>query len=85
MHTRLLHGSAPNFSTLPRTILIIEYTAEDAYPLQNNHIPSKYMCEVVRGEATGRVRCSDYDMAFPEVPTGASFFDQQAKSLKPHN
>lgn len=80
MHTRLLHGSAPNLSTLPRTLLIIEYTAEDAYPLQSNHIPSEYMYEVVRGEASGRVRCSDYEMAFPEVPTGASFFEQQAKA-----
>lgn len=85
MHTRLLHGSAPNLSTLPRTILIIEYTAEDAYPLQSNHIPSEYMYEVIRGKAAGRVPCSDYEMAFPEVPTGASFFDQQAKSLKPYN
>lgn len=80
MHTRLLHGSAPNLSTLPRTLLIIEYTAEDAYPLQTNHIPSEYMYEVVRGEASGRVRCSNYEMAFPEVPTGASFFEQQAKA-----
>jgi len=25
------------------------------------------------------VRCSPYEMAFPEMPTGASFFEQQAK------
>ena len=80
MHTRLLHGSAPNLSAKPRTLLIIEYTAEDAYPLQTNHIPSEYMYEVVRGEATGRVRCSEYEMLFPEVPTGASFFEQQARA-----
>ena len=80
MHTRLLHGSAPNLSGKPRTLLIIEYTAEDAYALQSNHIPSEYMYEVVRGEHTGKVRCSEYEMNFPEVPTGASFFDQQAKA-----
>lgn len=80
MHSRLLHGSAPNVSTKPRTLLIIEYTAEDAHPLQDNHIPSQYMNEVVRGKDTGRVRCSNYDMAFPEMPTGASFFEQQAKA-----
>jgi len=80
MHTRLLHGSAPNLSDSPRTLFICEYTAEDAYPLQVNHIPSKYMYEIVRGEYTGRVRCSDYEMMFPEVPTGASFFEQQAKA-----
>ena len=79
MHTRLLHGSAPNLSSQPRSLFICEYTAEDAYPLQTNHIPSTYMYEIVRGEHTGRVRCSDYEMILPEVPTGASFFEQQAK------
>ena len=80
MHTRILHGSAPNLSEKPRTIFICEYTAEDAYPLQANHIPSEYMYEIVRGKATGRVRCSDYEMAFPEMPRGASFFEQQARA-----
>ena len=80
MHTRLLHGSAPNLSGQPRTLFICEYTAEDCHPLQSNHIPSQYMYEIVRGRATQRVRCSNYDMAFPEVPSGASFFEQQAKA-----
>jgi ectoine hydroxylase-related dioxygenase (phytanoyl-CoA dioxygenase family) len=80
MHTRLLHGSGPNLSDKPRTLYICEYTAEDCYPLHPNHIPSEYMYEVVRGNATGRVRCSEYEMAFPEMPSGASFFEQQAKA-----
>ncbi len=80
MHTRLLHGSAPNQSDQPRTLFIAEYRAEDAKPLQVNHLPSRFEGEVVRGERTNRVRCSEYEMEFPEVPTGASFFDQQAKA-----
>ena len=80
MHARLLHGSAPNLSDKPRTLFICEYTAEDAYPLHANHIPSVYMQEVVRGKATGRVRCTEYEMAIAEMPKGASFFEQQAKS-----
>jgi phytanoyl-CoA hydroxylase len=80
MHTRLLHGSAPNLSDQPRTLYICEYTAEDCYPLHPNHIPSAYMYEVVRGHATDRVRCSEYEMAIPEMPSGASFFEQQAKA-----
>ena len=80
MHTRLLHGSAPNLSDKPRTLYICEYTAEDCYPLHPNHIPSTYMYEIVRGKATGRVRCSEYEMAIPEMPSGASFFEQQAKA-----
>ena len=79
MHTRLLHGSGPNLSDEPRTLFICEYCAEDSYPMQANSIPSKYMEEVVRGQFSGRVRCSAYDMAFPEIPEGASFFEQQAK------
>ncbi len=80
MHTRLLHGSAPNLSDRPRTLFISEYRAEDAKPLQVNHLPSIYEGELVRGERTNRVRCSDYEMIYPEVPTGASFFSQQAKA-----
>lgn len=79
MHTRLLHGSALNRSTRPRTLYIVEYSAEDSYPLQCNHIPSVYEGELVRGEASNKVRCSSYEMSFPEVPTGASFFEQQVK------
>lgn len=79
MHTRLLHGSEPNLSDEPRTLFICEYLAEDSYPLHANHIPSEYMYEIVRGKYTGRVRCSEYEMAFPEYPKGASFFQQQAR------
>jgi len=79
MHSTLLHGSGPNLSDKARTFFICEYVAEDSHPLQVNHIPSKYMDEVVRGEFTSRVRCSEYDMVFPEVPSCASFFEQQAK------
>lgn len=79
MHTRLLHGSAPNRSSRPRTLFIAEYRAEDAKALQVNHLPSEFDGEVVRGERTNRVRCSTYEMEFPEVPTGPSFFQQQAK------
>lgn len=80
MHTRLLHGSAPNLSNMPRSLFICAYTAEDSYPLHGNHIPSRFMYEVVRGQATGRIRCSEYEMILPEMPTGASFFEQQAKA-----
>ena len=79
MHTRLLHGSAPNSSNRQRTLFISEYRAEDSKPLQVNHLPSRFDGEVVRGERTNRIRCSSYEMEFPEVPTGASFFSQQAK------
>jgi len=80
MHTRLLHGSAPNRSKHPRTLYICAYNAEDARPVIDNHIPSIHSGEVVRGQDTGRVRCSAYETAMAEKPSGASFFEQQAKS-----
>jgi len=80
MHTRLLHGSAANLSDRPRTLFIAEYRAEDSKPLDVNHLPSIYEGELVRGERTKNVRCSEFTMRYPEVPTGASFFSQQAKA-----
>ncbi len=78
MHGRTLHGSKSNLTGETRTLFICAYRSEDCRPLQVSHVPSRYEGEIVRGERTNRVRCSDSEMAFPEVPTGASFFGQQA-------
>ena len=77
MHVSLLHGSAPNFSDRPRTLYITTYYAEDAIELTPSHLPSRFAHEVVRGEASGRVRCTPYEMELPAVPKGTSFFAQQ--------
>ena len=79
MHTRLLHGSAPNLSDRPRTLFIAVYSAADALPLSPNPMPSKYEGMVVRGEASNRVRSMDFELELPQLPSTASFFDQQAK------
>jgi phytanoyl-CoA hydroxylase len=78
MHSSLLHGSAPNLSQQARTLYITTYYAEDAIELSPNHLPSRFTHELVRGVVTGTVRCSAYDMPLPAVPTGTSFFAQQA-------
>ncbi len=80
MHTRLLHASAPNRSTRPRTLFIAEYRAEDSISLSPQSLPSIYDGEVVRGERTGRIRTTPFEMFEPEIPKGASFFEQQAVS-----
>ena len=80
MHSSLLHGSAPNLSNKPRTLYIATYYAEDAIELSQNHLPSKLTHSIIRGESSGRVRCSEYEMLIPEVPKGTSFFSQQAES-----
>ena len=79
MHTRLLHGSAPNLSESPRTLFISVYSAEDAVPYAPNPMPTKYEGLVVRGEKTNKVRSVPYEIELPQKPTTASFFDQQAK------
>ena len=81
MHARLLHGSAPNLSDSSRTLYITTYYAEDAIELSPNHLPSTLTHELVRGEVSGRVRCSPYEMAVPALPEGTSFFSQQQGEL----
>ncbi|MGC6484624.1 MAG: phytanoyl-CoA dioxygenase family protein [Candidatus Puniceispirillales bacterium] len=77
MHTRLLHGSAPNNSAAARTLYICVYAAADAVPLTPSPVPTKDQGLVVRGEDHGRVRAVNYDIPLPQLPKGASFFDQQ--------
>lgn len=83
MHTRLLHGSAPNRSERPRTLHISVYSADDALAMSPNPVPSRYEGRLVRGQRTGRVRSIDYELRLPQLPTGASFFDQQARHGEP--
>ncbi len=80
MHTRLLHGSAPNHSRQPRTLFIAVYSAEDAVPLAYNPLPSGHEGLIVRGEATGLARSTPFSLRLPPKPKGASFFVQQAAS-----
>ena len=79
MHTRLLHGSAPNRSTRARTLFICVYAAEDAVAYSSNPVPSEYDGLIVRGEKSNRVRSIDYRLELPQKPASASFFDQQAR------
>ena len=79
MHTRLLHGSAPNRSARPRTLHISVYSAEDAVPSSPNPVPNRYEGLMVRGERSGRIRSTAFELQLPQLPTTASFFDQQAQ------
>lgn len=80
MHTRLLHSSEANLSNKPRTLFIAVYSSEDAMPVCANPIPSRFEGLVVRGEATGQVRATPFEIRLPEHPKGASFFEQQASA-----
>ena len=80
MHADLLHRSAPNLSDQARTLFIATYYAEGAIELSHNHLPSIFTHELVRGEASGRLRCTAYQMDLPAVSKGTSFFAQQEGS-----
>ena len=75
-----LAGSAPNNSNAPRTLFICVYSAADAMPVSPSPVPTRDQGRIVRGEDRGRVRSSGFDIPMPELPKGASFFDQQQTS-----
>lgn len=77
MHTRLVHGSAPNGSDRRRVLAIFVYSAEDAIPLSPNPMPNLDEGCIVRGRRTGKIRSIAFDMQAPELPAGTSFFEQQ--------
>lgn len=78
MHTRALHASSENLTQRPRTLYIATLTAADAVPLAPCAVPSKYTGRIVHGSDPGRIRSVAFNMDTPEIPSGASFFDQQA-------
>lgn len=78
MHTRALHASSENLTPDPRTLYIATLTAADAMPLAVCAVPSIYAGRIVHGKDPGRIRSIAFDMETPEIPAGASFFNQQA-------
>ena len=77
MHTCLMHGSQANRSTRPRTLFICVYSNVDAVPCSPSPMPNKHEGLIVHGEATNKVRTIFYEMELPQLPSTASFFDQQ--------
>jgi phytanoyl-CoA hydroxylase len=78
MHTRALHASSENLTSRARTLYIATLTAADAIPLVPCAVPSVYAGRIVHGEDPGLIRSIEFSMENPEIPAGASFFDQQA-------
>lgn len=78
MHTRALHASSENLTQRSRSLYIATLTAADAIPLAPCAVPSRYAGRIVRGRDPRRIRSIAFDMDMPEIPRGASFFNQQA-------
>ena len=77
MHTRTLHGASATHSAFPRTIYIANLTSADAVPLSTNAVPSIHSGMIAHGREPGKIRSIEYEIEMPEVPEGASFFNQQ--------
>jgi hypothetical protein len=80
MHTRALHASSENLTQRPRSLYIATLTAADAVPLAPCALPSIHAGRIVRGRDPGVIRSVAFTMETPEIPSGASFFEQQADS-----
>jgi ectoine hydroxylase-related dioxygenase (phytanoyl-CoA dioxygenase family) len=78
MHTRALHASSENLTQRPRSLYIATLTAADAVPLAPCALPSIHAGRIVRGRDPGVIRSVAFTMETPEIPSGASFFAQQA-------
>jgi ectoine hydroxylase-related dioxygenase (phytanoyl-CoA dioxygenase family) len=78
MHTRALHASSENLTQRPRSLYIATLTAADAVPLAPCALPSIHAGRIVRGREPGVIRSVAFSMETPEIPSGASFFEQQA-------
>tara|TARA_B100000029_G_scaffold515212_1_gene621158 strand:- start:2589 stop:3443 length:855 start_codon:yes stop_codon:yes gene_type:complete len=80
MHTRLLHASSPNISSLPRTLYIMVFSATHSIPLSPSPVPTENQGILLRGNNENKIKTMTFEMEMPELPYGASFFDQQNKN-----
>lgn len=83
MHSRTAHASTANGSDKPRSLFISAIAAADAVPLAANAVPSIHEGLLLRGREPGRIRSQSFSMDMPEVPKGASFFEQQSDPTHP--
>jgi ectoine hydroxylase-related dioxygenase (phytanoyl-CoA dioxygenase family) len=77
MHSRLAHASSANMTDMPRSLFIAAIAAADAVPLAPNALPSIHAGMILHGSDPGRIRSIPFEMEAPEIPKGASFFEQQ--------
>jgi len=65
-HVRTLHGSAPNTSSLPRRLLLLQMTAIDAWPLSGVPDFAAWNELILRGEPTSEFRMERMAVKMPQ-------------------
>ncbi|HME98209.1 MAG TPA: phytanoyl-CoA dioxygenase family protein [Methylomirabilota bacterium] len=83
-HVRLVHGSAQNVSSLPRTLLLYEYGAADAWPLMGVSDLADFDGRLITGEPTveARVTAAPVRMPLPPARHQGSIYENQADASR---
>lgn len=78
-HVRLVHGSAQNLSDRPRTLLLYEYSAADAWPLLGVPDLAAFDAKLITGEPTitPRVEPVPVRMPLPPARRQGSIYENQ--------
>jgi phytanoyl-CoA hydroxylase len=79
-HVRLVHGSAQNVSSLPRTLLLYEYGAADAWPLLGVSDLADFDARMITGASTlePRVVPAPVRMPLPPARHQGSIYETQS-------
>ena len=86
-HVRTLHGSAPNMSNKPRRLLLFEFRAADAFPLNGLGMPwDEWNKLIIRGEPTIQPRLEKVPVSPPQPLKyeHGSIFGVQSNLKKSH-
>jgi len=83
-HVRLVHGSAQNVSSLPRTLLLYEYGAADAWPLMGVSDLADFDARLVTGEPSiePRVAPAPVRMPLPPARSQGSIYENQSDAAR---
>jgi ectoine hydroxylase-related dioxygenase (phytanoyl-CoA dioxygenase family) len=83
-HVRLVHGSAQNVSSLPRTLLLYEYGAADAWPLMGVSDLADFDARMITGEPTieARVAAAPVRMPLPPARHQGSIYENQSDASR---
>jgi hypothetical protein len=83
-HVRLVHGSAQNVSSLPRTLLLYEYGAADAWPLLGVSDLADFDARLITGSPTIEPRLVPAPVRLPLPPARhqGSIYENQSDAAR---
>jgi ectoine hydroxylase-related dioxygenase (phytanoyl-CoA dioxygenase family) len=83
-HVRLVHGSAQNVSSLPRTLLLYEYGAADAWPIMGVPDLASYDARLITGSPTLEPRVVPVPVRIPLPPAlhQGSIYENQSDAFR---